>query len=188
MAGSSDRGRDLIGVQKLIRKHQALTAEIDDHEYRIDDVARIAESMIEQVVFLTPEIRDKLAQLRDGWQNLKTKVEKRRLELGDFLHAHEYLAVANEAESWMTEKELIIGFAVYGKDEDSAEALLKKHETLMFDLNAFKGTIDKLRKQASQCKYQEDFVEKLGEICYSVCPGHQLPTSISVAHTQRALR
>lgn len=40
----------------------------------------------------------------------------------------------------------------YGKDEDSAEALLKRHEGLMADLEAYGNTIDGLREQAQACK------------------------------------
>ena len=40
----------------------------------------------------------------------------------------------------------------YGKDEDSAEALLKRHEGLMADLDAYGNTIDNLREQAQACK------------------------------------
>ncbi|ETN75183.1 spectrin repeat-containing domain protein [Necator americanus] len=163
VAGSTNRGRDLIGVQNLIKKQQALIAEIANHESQIDAVCKAAEDMIQQGHFLAPEIRDKLAQLRDNWRILKTKAEKRRLELDDSLQAHQYLADANEAESWMAEKEPVVGSADYGKDEDSTEALLKKHRALMSDLDAFKGTIDDLRKQGAQCKYQEQPVGQLGE-------------------------
>ncbi|RCN24247.1 SH3 domain protein [Ancylostoma caninum] len=65
----------------------------------------------------------------------------------------------------MAEKEPVVGSTDYGKDEDSAEALLKKHRALMSDLDAFKGTIDDLRKQAAQCKYQEQPVGQLGRDC-----------------------
>lgn len=34
------------------------------------------------------------------------------------LQAHQYLADANEAETWMAEKEPIVGSGDYGKDED----------------------------------------------------------------------
>uniref|UniRef100_A0A0K0D8G4 Alpha-spectrin n=1 Tax=Angiostrongylus cantonensis TaxID=6313 RepID=A0A0K0D8G4_ANGCA len=157
VAGSTNRGRDLIGVQNLIKKQQALIAEIANHESQIEAVSKAAEDMIQQGHFLAPEIRDKLAQLRDNWRILKTKAEKR---------PHQYLADANEAESWMAEKEPVVGSTDYGKDEDSAEALLKKHRALMSDLDAFKGTIDDLRKQAAQCKYQEQPVGQLGrELC-----------------------
>ena len=40
----------------------------------------------------------------------------------------------------------------YGKDEDSAEALLKRHEGLMADLDAYGNTIDALHDQAQACK------------------------------------
>ncbi|PAV55545.1 hypothetical protein WR25_20353 [Diploscapter pachys] len=165
IAASTNRGRDLIGVQNLIKKQQALIAEINNHESQIEAVSRAAEDMIQQGHFLAPEIRDKLAQLRDNWRILKTKAEKRRLDLDDSLQAHKYLSDANEAESWMAEKEPIIGSTDYGKDEDSAESLLKKHRAMQSDLEAFKNTIDDLRKQASQCKYQEQPVGVYGRDC-----------------------
>ncbi|KHN88357.1 Spectrin alpha chain [Toxocara canis] len=165
IAASTNRGRDLIGVQNLIKKQQALIAEIANHEPQIDAVSEAAEAMVQQGHFLAPDIRDKLAQLKDNWRTLKAKAEKRRQELDDSLQAHQYLADANEAESWMREKEPVVGSTDYGKDEDSAESLLKKHRALMSDLDAFKTTIDELRKQAAQCKYQEQPGGQLGREC-----------------------
>ena len=63
----------------------------------------------------------------------------------------QYLADANEAEAWMKEKEPIAGGQDYGKDEDSSEALLKKHEAMITDLEAFQATVESLRQQANQC-------------------------------------
>lgn len=70
----------------------------------------------------------------------------------DSLQAHQYYADANEAESWMKEKEPIVSNTDYGKDEDSSEALLKKHEALMSDLTAFGNTIEGLKEQARNCR------------------------------------
>jgi len=42
-----------------------------------------------------------LAQLRDNWRALKTKAEKRKQDLQDSLQAHQYLADASEADSWV---------------------------------------------------------------------------------------
>lgn len=75
------------------------------------------------------------------------------------------MADAHEAEAWLKEKEPLISSTDYGKDEDSAEALLKKHRALLSDVEAFKGTIDGLRKQAGQCRYQEAPVVPLGREC-----------------------
>ncbi|VDO10046.1 unnamed protein product, partial [Brugia timori] len=43
IAGSSNRGRDLIGVQNLIKKQQALIAEIANHESQVEHVGEAAE-------------------------------------------------------------------------------------------------------------------------------------------------
>lgn len=77
---------------------------------------------------------------------------QRKQDLEDSLQAHQYYADANEAESWMKEKEPIVNNTDYGKDEDSSEALLKKHEALMSDLTAFGNTINGLKDQATNCR------------------------------------
>lgn len=58
----------------------------------------------------------------------------------------------------MREKEPIVGSTDYGKDEDSAESLLKKHSALVSDLEAFNTTIEGLRKQAAQCKSNSEYL------------------------------
>lgn len=52
----------------------------------------------------------------------------------------------------MKEKEPIVTSQDYGKDEDSSEALLKKHEALVSDLEAFDSTISALKQQAQACR------------------------------------
>lgn len=84
IAASTNRGRDLIGVQNLIKKQHALIAEVNNHEPQIEQVGKAAEEMIQKGHFLAPDIRDKLAQLKDNWRNLKSKAEKRKQ--GDFFH------------------------------------------------------------------------------------------------------
>ncbi|XP_070407814.1 spectrin alpha chain, non-erythrocytic 1-like [Nothobranchius furzeri] len=54
----------------------------------------------------------------------------------------------------MREKEPIVGSPDYGKDEDLAEALLKKHEALMSDLSAYGSSIQALKEQAQSCRQQ----------------------------------
>lgn len=66
-------------------------------------------------------MKAKLAELHGRWDLLKSKASQRRQDLEDSLQAQQYFADANEAESWMREKEPIVGSPDYGKDEDSAE-------------------------------------------------------------------
>jgi len=64
-------GRDLIGVQNLMKKHQALQAELAGHEPRINNVSQQGAGMIKDGHFAADEISDKIAELEDRWQSLK---------------------------------------------------------------------------------------------------------------------
>ncbi|KAI2810972.1 Spectrin alpha chain, non-erythrocytic 1 [Blomia tropicalis] len=155
IVASTNRGRDLIGVQNLMKKHQAMIAEINNHEHRIRTVEQAAQDMINGGHFALEDINRRLVWLLEQWNSLKEKAARRKQDLEDSLQAQQYLADANEAESWMREKEPIVGSHDYGKDEDSTEALLKKHEAIMADLEAFENTIRNLRGQAQSCRQQE---------------------------------
>uniref|UniRef100_A0A3P9IJC5 Spectrin alpha chain, non-erythrocytic 1 n=1 Tax=Oryzias latipes TaxID=8090 RepID=A0A3P9IJC5_ORYLA len=154
IAASTNRGKDLIGVQNLLKKHQALQAEITGHEPRIKAVTQKGEAMVEEGHFAGEDVKTRLAELHGRWDTLKAKSSQRRQDLEDSLQAQQYFADANEAESWMREKEPIVGSTDYGKDEDSAEALLKKHEALMSDLSAYGSSIQALKEQAQACRQQ----------------------------------
>jgi spectrin alpha len=145
----------LIVIQNLIKKHQAMQAEINNHEPRIDAVSQTAQHMVEEGHFASDEIKARLGQLHDHWNQLKEKSAQRKQDLEDSLQAHQYFADANEAESWMKEKEPLAGNADFGKDEDASEALLKRHEAFMSDLEAFGNTIQDLKDQAASCRQQE---------------------------------
>lgn len=71
--------------------------------------------------FAREDVKAKLTELHGRWDTLKAKASQRRQDLEDSLQAQQYFADANEAESWMREKEPIVGSTDYGKDEDSAE-------------------------------------------------------------------
>nr|XP_015222659.1 PREDICTED: spectrin alpha chain, non-erythrocytic 1 isoform X3 [Lepisosteus oculatus] len=154
IASSTNRGKDLIGVQNLLKKHQALQAEIAGHEPRIKAVTQKGQTMVEEGHFAGDEVKAKLDELNGRWEALKGKASQRRQDLEDSLQAQQYFADANEAESWMREKEPIVGSTDYGKDEDSAEALLKKHEALTSDLSAYGSSIQALKEQAQSCRQQ----------------------------------
>lgn len=71
--------------------------------------------------FAGEDVKVKLTELHGRWDTLKLKASQRKQDLEDSLQAQQYFADANEAESWMREKEPIVGSTDYGKDEDSAE-------------------------------------------------------------------
>jgi spectrin alpha len=66
-------GRDLIGVQNLIKKHQAVLAEINNHENRIAAVCLSGQQMLDDGHFASEEIKQRVGILNDHWTQLKEK-------------------------------------------------------------------------------------------------------------------
>ncbi len=69
----------------------------------------------------TPDIKKKISSLNSAWSRLKELSQLRQQALEDALKAQQYFSDAQEAESWMKEKEPIVSSADFGKDEDSAQ-------------------------------------------------------------------
>ncbi|CAH0722167.1 unnamed protein product, partial [Brenthis ino] len=163
---STNRGRDLIGVQNLMKKHQAVMGEMAQHEARVEAVRAAGAALRDAGHFAAADIAARLHALHATWTQLQEKALQRKQDLEDSLQAQQYFADANEAESWMREKEPMANTQDYGKDEDSSEALLKKHEALLSDLEAFGNTIKALREQANACRQQESpVVDVSGKEC-----------------------
>ncbi|CAH8478758.1 unnamed protein product [Schistosoma rodhaini] len=163
VAGSTNVGRDLIGVQNLIKKHQAIYAEINGHSPRIEEVIQEGQAMVRANHYGANDIERRMADLTTDWSQLCEKADRRRQLLEDSLQAQQYFADASEAESWMREKEPLVGSSEFGRDEDSTEALLKKHNALLADIEAYGSTIEALGIQASSCRMQEAPVSDLGK-------------------------
>lgn len=73
IAASTNRGRDLIGVQNLIKKHQAVLAEMHNHEPHVLAVCQAGFQMADDGHFAADEVRKRIQALADHWAHLKEK-------------------------------------------------------------------------------------------------------------------
>ena len=89
IALSTNRGRDLIGVQNLMKKHQGLQTEIQGHEPRIKMVRDIGQEMIDEDHYAKDEIKTRLDGLQEKWDNLKV------IDLLDSHFTQQYFAYAH---------------------------------------------------------------------------------------------
>ena len=68
---SSNRGKDLIGVQNLIKKHSSMSGEINHHEPKLEHVYQSAQNMVDEGHFAADEIKARIGHLKDHWTQLK---------------------------------------------------------------------------------------------------------------------
>ena len=75
----------MIGVQNLIKKHQAVLAEISNHEPRLTSVCENGNVLSQPGSFNGEEVSNRIGKLQSHWGNLKDKAVKRKQDLDDAL-------------------------------------------------------------------------------------------------------
>ncbi|XP_078720706.1 spectrin beta chain, non-erythrocytic 1-like isoform X1 [Lampetra fluviatilis] len=130
LASSTDHGHNLQTVQLLMKKNQTLQKEMQGHEPWVHDVCERGERLAADGGPDAAEVRERIGTLRDLWARLATEAERRQGRLQEALQAQQYYFDAAEAEAWMSEQELYMMGDEKAKDEQSAVAMLKKHQNL----------------------------------------------------------
>merc|ERR1711962_1046282 len=149
-ASSQELGNSLQAVNLLLKKIQMMQAEIANHEPRINAVMEAGERMISEGHPESERFERDLNLLTEKWEKLQDMLEARKQKLLINERVQQFLFDANEAESWMSEQELYMMVEDRGKDEFSAQNLMKKHGTLESTVEDYAETIRQLGETARQ--------------------------------------
>ncbi|XP_015125014.1 spectrin beta chain isoform X2 [Diachasma alloeum] len=149
-ATSSEYGNSLFNVHMLKKKNQSLRTEIENHEPRINAVCSNGQKLIDEGHEATPEFQRLISELNEKWRELKEAISDRNKHLLQNEKAQQYFFDSTEAESWMSEQELYMMVEDRGKDEISAQNLMKKHESLEHAVEDYAETIRQLGETARQ--------------------------------------
>merc|ERR1719174_2251503 len=127
-----------------------MQAEIANHEPRISSVMETGQKMIDEGHPEADEFERQIADLQDKWAALKDMLEARRAKLLVSEKVQQFFFDANEAEAWMSEQELYMMVEDRGKDEFSAQNLMKKHEALEAAVEDYRDNVRQLGEVARQ--------------------------------------
>ncbi|XP_004688413.1 PREDICTED: spectrin alpha chain, erythrocytic 1 isoform X1 [Condylura cristata] len=127
---SQDYGRDLQGVQNLLKKHKRIAGELVAHEAAIQNVLDMAERLGDKVTAGREEIRERLAQFVRHWEELNELARARGQRLEESLEYLQFMENAEEEEAWISEKEALVARGDSGDTLAATQSLLKKHEAL----------------------------------------------------------
>lgn len=79
----------ILGVQNLLKKQEAVDAEITAHEQLINAVISTAEQLLERDHYAADEIEARCAKLQDSWAELTSLSTARQQKLQDSLKAQQ---------------------------------------------------------------------------------------------------
>ncbi|XP_045310795.1 spectrin alpha chain, erythrocytic 1 isoform X2 [Leopardus geoffroyi] len=151
---SQDYGRDLQGVQNLLRKHKRLAGELQAHEPTIQNILDAAERLGDKAAVGREEIQERLTHLFQQWEKLKELASTRGLRLEESLEYLKFMENAEEEEAWISEKEAMVARGGSGDTLAATQSLLKKHEALENDFAVHETRVQDV------CAQGEDILNK----------------------------
>ena len=95
--------------------------------------------------------------MKQQLKELKQLTGVRGQRLQESLEEQKYLLEANEADAWMNEKAGIASNTDYGKDEEVTNKMLRKHQELEKDVEAYTKVIQGLKKGSGKMLSQGHF-------------------------------
>jgi len=155
LASSQEVGNSLQAVNLLLKKHKMMQQEVSNHEHRVNAVMESGQKLISEGHPESQKYERDMNNLTEKWARLQELLDQRQQNLLVNEKVQQFLYDANEAESWMSEQELYMMVEDRGKDEFSAQNLMKKHEILETSVEDFASTIRQLGETARQLIAEE---------------------------------
>uniref|UniRef100_A0A8D1VWV0 Spectrin alpha chain, erythrocytic 1 n=2 Tax=Sus scrofa TaxID=9823 RepID=A0A8D1VWV0_PIG len=157
---SQDYGRDLHGVQNLLKKHKRLEGELVAHEPAIQNVLDMAATLGDKTTVGREAIQERLDQFVQHWEQLKELSKARGFQLGESLEYLEFMENAEEEEAWLSEQETMVAQGDSGDSLATTQSLLKKLEALENDFAAHEIQVQNVCAQGRDILSKEESQHK----------------------------
>ncbi|GFS73935.1 spectrin beta chain, non-erythrocytic 1 [Trichonephila clavipes] len=122
--------KDLSGALYLQKKHKSLGSDLQIRK-------EMSEDLNDQ------RLRKAFSSLEDAWQ-------KKEREIAFAVEAYQYLADAEECDSWISEKLHLLSSLDCGSDELTCEAFLRRHVTVQTEISTNASEVQRLRQEADR--------------------------------------
>merc|ERR1719394_43264 len=150
LASSQEIGNSLQAVNLLLKKHKMMQQEVSNHEHRVNNVMENGQKMISEGHPESDRFERDMNNLTEKWARLQELLAQRQQKLLMSEKVQQFFFDANEAEAWMSEQELYMMVEDRGKDEFSAQNLMKKHEALEAAVEDYRDNVRQLGEVARQ--------------------------------------
>ncbi|XP_054154264.1 spectrin beta chain-like isoform X2 [Oppia nitens] len=125
---TSEKPRDVSGVELLMNNHQSLKAEIDAREDNFATCVGLGKELLARSHYASNEIKEKLLGLTNQRSALMNRWEERWEHLQLILEVYQFARDAAVAEAWLVAQDPYLLSQELGHTIDEVDQLIKKHE------------------------------------------------------------
>ena len=142
---SPDMGHDVNSTDYLVGKHQLVQTDMSTRYNQLENLTNQGESMVKQGHFASRKINERLDMLKLKWDNLLQISSNRSENLKQTHDYYQFFSDADDIDTWMLDMLKLVSSEDIGRDELSAQTLLKKHKDTQDILDNYRKTIDNLK-------------------------------------------
>ena len=145
---SDDYGRDVAGVEALLRKHDGVQRDLiavgESVAAHIGEASRLIGAYADRVA----DVKSKKGQVEQAWEALQQKAGRRKKKLDDALNLQRFLVEFRDSVSWITDMTARVQAEdVPGiRDVTAAAALAERHDENKGEIDARQSAFDHVQQ------------------------------------------
>ncbi|CAF3645885.1 unnamed protein product [Adineta steineri] len=147
---SPDMGHDVNSTDSLLSKHKLVETDMTTRYNQLENLTNHGDSMINQGHFAAKRINERLDMLKLKWDNLIGISSNRQQNLNQTHDYYQFFSDADDIDTWMLDMLKLVSSEDIGRDELSAQTLLKKHKDTQDLLDNYRKTIDGFKQNNLQ--------------------------------------
>ena len=147
---SPDMGHDVNSATSLINKHKLIETDTVARYNQVENLTNHGETLIKQGHFAAPKITDRLNLLKSKWDQLVGISSNRATNLNQMHDYYQFFSDADDIDTWMLDILKLVSSEDIGRDELSAQTLLKKHKDTQDILDHYRQTIENFKNNNLQ--------------------------------------
>ena len=149
---SDDYGRDVAGVEALLRKHDGVQRDLiavgESVAAHIGEASRLIGAYADRVA----DVKSKKGQVEQAWEALQQKAGRRKKKLDDALNLQRFLVEFRDSVSWITDVSAAIRAEDLATvaDVPAAESLLERHKERRDEIDARQDSFSRVHSTAAR--------------------------------------
>jgi spectrin beta len=150
-------GTDLGGVIQLQRRLSGLERDLAAIQTKLDGLQGEADRLSEEKPEEAEAIHQKISQITELWQELKTMLKVRDERLGEANELQKFLGNLDHFQQWLSNTQKQIASEDIPQDLAEAEKLLNQHQQIKEEIDGYAPEYEKMRVYGQQVvEGQED--------------------------------
>lgn len=145
-----DKGRDIFSVNRLLAKHKNAENNLADLGRALDGLQDQGQQLVNEQIPGSGPVPLRLAETRAYYDHLRKLADERRRDLEGAVEYYQFFHDADDVDAYLLDTMRVVSTDDVGHDEQSVQALLKKHDGVSEELERFDRHITQLEAQAQQ--------------------------------------